>query len=775
MKPTLATNSDILHLYPNRNYVSLSTKLSSSSYAKPVAYTFNSPKNETQKNIIFSSKYAQDNTKYSKKPEKTESTLERKNSRGNADTTPKANNFSSTYSSFTGSPRYNPSIKLLEGKRSSVDKPKNNPQDIYSPSSKYTSTSKLSESVNLKDALKHESVLTRNKNLEINTDYASARLPGSNIKSPVNKNREPSGTNEKIPQNEGFKKNAVSQYSFEFSSKFSKLQNGTNSTNNTEPNDERYSQAMKNSSLNRYSNYSQEKIGPTKKFQTEVQYGGNTSSAKTTVTSGTSGVKVNNFFNNGTSYDNNQKTSLNKSSKVDYDAYNTEADLARSADLSKKAFSKTQLDLRATLRGISLDTEKQKEQEAKQSMQKEAPKQESKNLQSFVTKVNRGDMFSNATAPKSTEKDDSPTKKPYLMLDDKYNKTPKANPTMTATPSSNSSSSLLYKGAPKTTTNQDSKSFQFGANKLSAAPTQSSNSQEAAKKTKLSKPSTPTSRGQSKENTEALTPTSPMEKKSSIVYYVTGLEKYHRNYYENDYFCQIYREHFLQTYQAMMFCRYLKPVDPKVLAQKRVFLSKRESHKDKRTLVFDLDETLIHCNESTDMPCDVKLPIRFPHGEIIEAGINIRPYVMECLKELSQYFEIIVFTASHGCYANVVLDYLDPKEQYIHHRLFRESCVTTDEGIYIKDLRVLANRNLQDVVIVDNAAYSFGYQIENGIPIIPFYDNKTDTELKTLTAYMKVLFASKDQRDVNKNTFRLHQYSQCETPDKVLEKIVFQK
>jgi hypothetical protein len=231
-------------------------------------------------------------------------------------------------------------------------------------------------------------------------------------------------------------------------------------------------------------------------------------------------------------------------------------------------------------------------------------------------------MFSNTTAPKSTEKDDSPSKKPYLMLDDKYNKTPKANPTMASTPSSNSSSSLLYKGAPKTTTNQDAKTFQFGASKLSA-PTQSSNSQEAAKKTKISKPSTPSSRGQSKENTEALTPTSPLEKKAQIVYYVTGLEKYHRNYFENDYFCQIYREHFLQTYQAMMFCRYLKPVDPKVLAQKRVFLSKRESHKHKRTLVFDLDETLIHCNESTDMPCDVKLPIRFPHGEIIEAGINI--------------------------------------------------------------------------------------------------------------------------------------------------------
>jgi len=77
-------------------------------------------------------------------------------------------------------------------------------------------------------------------------------------------------------------------------------------------------------------------------------------------------------------------------------------------------------------------------------------------------------------------------------------------------------------------------------------------------------------------------------------------------------------------------------------------------------LVFDLDETLIHCNESTNIPADVILPIRFPTGEVIEAGINIRPYTMKCLQELSKIFELVVFTASHSCYANVVLDYLDP-------------------------------------------------------------------------------------------------------------------
>ncbi len=66
-------------------------------------------------------------------------------------------------------------------------------------------------------------------------------------------------------------------------------------------------------------------------------------------------------------------------------------------------------------------------------------------------------------------------------------------------------------------------------------------------------------------------------------YYSAGLEKYVKTNanFENDYFAKIYREHFLQGYQAINFCKYLKPVDPAELAKKKVYLPKRESHKGK--------------------------------------------------------------------------------------------------------------------------------------------------------------------------------------------------
>jgi CTD small phosphatase-like protein 2 len=152
--------------------------------------------------------------------------------------------------------------------------------------------------------------------------------------------------------------------------------------------------------------------------------------------------------------------------------------------------------------------------------------------------------------------------------------------------------------------------------------------------------------------------------------------------------------------------------------------------------------------------------------------VNIRPYAVDFIREMSKLYEVVVFTASHACYANVVLDYIDPMKQYISHRLFREKCLQSDSGVYIKDLRILAERNMNEVVLVDNASYSFGFQIDNGIPIIPFYNSKEDTELLSLWGYLEQLERETDVRTMNRRHFKLRNIVDSKDVDDAFSKVI---
>lgn len=65
---------------------------------------------------------------------------------------------------------------------------------------------------------------------------------------------------------------------------------------------------------------------------------------------------------------------------------------------------------------------------------------------------------------------------------------------------------------------------------------------------------------------------------------------------------------------------------------------------------------------------------------------------------------------------------------------------------------------MEDMVLVDNAAYSYAAQLDNGIPILPYYHGKADFELKALEAYLQKMVLAKDVRTINRNTFQLHKY-----------------
>ena len=92
----------------------------------------------------------------------------------------------------------------------------------------------------------------------------------------------------------------------------------------------------------------------------------------------------------------------------------------------------------------------------------------------------------------------------------------------------------------------------------------------------------------------------------------------------------------------------------------------------------------------------------------------------------------MAFTASEKSYADAILDFIDPAKNIFDMRLYRHNCVKTPFGM-VKDLRIIQNRDLKDVLIIDNSCLSFAFNINNGVPILPFYDNDQDEELKHLT------------------------------------------
>ena len=168
----------------------------------------------------------------------------------------------------------------------------------------------------------------------------------------------------------------------------------------------------------------------------------------------------------------------------------------------------------------------------------------------------------------------------------------------------------------------------------------------------------------------------------------------------------------------------------------------KQFDKNKKTLILDLDETLVHSafapfQRKSDLILNINI-------EGINRTLYVlkRPYIDKFLNELSMLYEIIIFTASISQYANPLLDELD-KNNCIKYRYFREHCTFTN-GIYIKDLKIF-DRKINNMIIIDNNPVSYDNNIENGIPILSWYDNINDEELLKLLPILKYMSNSNIQ------------------------------
>ena len=185
----------------------------------------------------------------------------------------------------------------------------------------------------------------------------------------------------------------------------------------------------------------------------------------------------------------------------------------------------------------------------------------------------------------------------------------------------------------------------------------------------------------------------------------------------------------------------------------------------KKIALFDLDETLVHCTgdlSSNNETYQDSIEISLPGNKEAKVGINIRPLWKKTLNLIKKYYYIVVFTASHQAYADAVLDFMDPDKKYFKYRLYRNNCSLVDvDGtkFYVKDLDIFDQHyNLKDIVIIDNSVLSFIYHLENGIPIVPYYNEDKDGALYIVGLYLIHIFQEDDLRKSNKKYINLDSF-----------------
>lgn len=165
---------------------------------------------------------------------------------------------------------------------------------------------------------------------------------------------------------------------------------------------------------------------------------------------------------------------------------------------------------------------------------------------------------------------------------------------------------------------------------------------------------------------------------------------------------------------------FFQPELDEQLLQDGPFLPPKTSKHD-LTLVLDLDETLIHFEESEE------------NGQFL-----IRPQADMFIQRMSQCYEVVIFTAAMKEYADWILDRID-EGRNISHRLYREH-TRPKNNVFVKDLSLIG-RDIKSCIIVDNNAENFYLQPENGIFIKSWYGDTKDRALGRLAPILEGNFS----------------------------------
>mmetsp|Transcript_29872 Transcript_29872/g.83477 ORF Transcript_29872/g.83477 Transcript_29872/m.83477 type:complete len:293 (+) Transcript_29872:298-1176(+) len=195
----------------------------------------------------------------------------------------------------------------------------------------------------------------------------------------------------------------------------------------------------------------------------------------------------------------------------------------------------------------------------------------------------------------------------------------------------------------------------------------------------------------------------------------------------------------------------VQQLDPN--AERNMSVTAIIKQRKKKTLVLDLDETLVHSSlaphEATRMwDYSVKVPMTDTEYTFY---VFKRPYVDEFLRHVEQWFEVVIFTASLQGYADPVIDRLDV-HGHLRKRYFRESCLDV-QGNHVKDL-ARAGFDVRSTIIVDNSPVAYAHDVDNAIPIDHYFAKNDDAD-DELLRILPILYGLQIVADV-RSVLSLH-------------------
>ena len=174
------------------------------------------------------------------------------------------------------------------------------------------------------------------------------------------------------------------------------------------------------------------------------------------------------------------------------------------------------------------------------------------------------------------------------------------------------------------------------------------------------------------------------------------------------------------------------PQNPKIKSPQ----NPKKKSLQKKNLILDLDETLIHFHKQSSQ-------------------ILLRPFVHYFLSSLSPYYNLTIFTAAQKDYADFIINRLD-EGCLISRRFYRKDALLQN-NVFFKDISKV-DRNLGNCIFIDNLEENFGRYEDNGICVSSWVGDQGDTVLLDLIPFLKriVIKGYEDLREplkVFKETF----------------------